>query len=374
MSRKKQKSSVELKPMNAPYERCLNCGAELKGKYCHACGQEAIGEVPSIMKFVMVYINHTFVWDPRFFRTLKLLVTKPGKLTNDYFEGKHHSQEHPIKLNMFLLFVFITMFVFFSSPDKLSHSAENFTHDLIAPALQLSEYVKDEANAEKLNTSPRDTIMLNAPLVISKEHAKYLTNLETVKDTKGEGLDQWKAVVPRVLIDEGVLVSRSDGTYHVNTETETENKVILSILTSVWEQLLKMCTKYFPMIVLFTAPFIALSLRFMQYKDKRPNIHHFVFAFHYTAILELFFIVIYLLYLTVAPPTDVLLCGLHLGSCAYLTLAFRRVYGVTSWWKAVVKSILVNLNYFFILFSIFVVMCIVAIIIVVVQQGDALMA
>jgi hypothetical protein len=127
------------------------------------------------------------------------------------------------------------------------------------------------------------------------------------------------------------------------------------------------------MMVLFTAPFVALSLRLVQRKDKRPNIHHFVFALHYTAILELLFIVIYLLYLTVAPPTDLLLCGLHLGSCAYLTLTFRRVYGVTSWWKAVVKSILVNLNYFFILFLIFVVMCFVALFIVIAQQGDALL-
>ena len=369
MSKKKKKSSEELKLVNAPYEKCLNCGAELKGKYCYACGQEAIGKVPSIWKFIMVYINHTFVWDPRFFRTLKLLVLKPGQLTNDYFEGKHHSQEHPIKLNMFLLFVFITMFVFFSSPDKLSHSAEDLAkHELFAPAFQMKTYVEDEANAEKLKTSPRDTIVLHAPLAISEEYAKCLTNLETMKDTKGEGLDLWKAVVPRVLIDEGVLVSKSDGTYHVNTEKVMENEGV-ALLASVWEQLVKICTKYFPMMVLFTAPFVAISLRLVQRKDKRPNIHHFVFALHYTAILELLFIVIYLLYLTVVPPANVLLWVLHLGACAYLTLTFRRVYGVTSWWKAVVKSILVNLNYFFILFSVFMVMCIVAIVIVAVQQA-----
>ena len=64
-----------------------------------------------------------------------------------------------------------------------------------------------------------------------------------------------------------------------------------------------------------------------------------------------------------------LLLFLHLGSCAYLTLTFRRVYGVTSWWKAILKSILVNLNYFFILLSIFVIMSFVAIVIVAIQQG-----
>ena len=369
MFKNKKKRSEELHPVNPPYEKCLNCGAELKGKYCHACGQEAIGKVPSIWKFIMVYINHTFVWDPRFFRTLKLLVLKPGQLTNDYFAGKHHSQEHPIKLNMFLLFVFITMFVFFSSPDKLSHSAEDLAkHELFAPAFQMKTYVENEANAEKLKTCPRDTIMLHAPLVISKEYATLVTNLETLKDTKGEGLDQWKAVVPRVLIDEGLLVSNSEGSYLFNTDAVTENEGI-ALLTSIWEQLVKMCTKYFPMMVLFTAPFVALSLRIVQRKDKRPNIHHFVFALHYTAILELLFIVIYLLYLTVAPPADALLLFLHLGSCAYLTLTFRRVYGVTSWWKAILKSILVNLNYFFILLSIFVIMSFVAIVIVAIQQG-----
>ena len=369
MFNKKKKSSEKLTPLNPPYEKCLNCGADLHGKYCHACGQEAIGMVPSIMKFIMVYINHTFVWDPRFFRTFKLLVTKPGQLTNDYFEGKHHSQEHPIKLNMFLLFVFITMFVFFSSPDKLSHSAEDLAkHELAAPSFLMGAYVEDEANVEKIKTSPRDTIVLHAPLALAKEHALVLTNLETMKDTKGEGTDQWKAVVPRVLIDDRILVSDADGSYHFNADEVTKVEGV-ALLTSVWEQLVKMCTKYFPMMVLFTAPFIALSLRLVQRKDRRPNIHHFVFALHYTAILELLFIIIYLLYLTVAPPADLLLWGLHLGSCAYLTLTFRRVYGVTSWWKAVMKSIFLNLNYFFILFSVFMVMCFVAIVIVALQQA-----
>lgn len=369
MFKKKNKKTEDHKPINPPYEKCLNCGAELKGKYCHACGQEAIGKVPSIMKFIMVYINHTFVWDPRFFHTLKLLVTQPGRLTNDYFEGKHHSQEHPIKLNMFLLFVFITMFVFFSSPDKLSHSAEELAkHELFAPAFQMKMYVDDEANAEKLKTSPRDTIVLNAPLALGEQYAQVLTSIETFKDTKGQGLDQWKAVVPRVLIDEGVLVSETDGTYHFNTETVTENEGI-ALLTSVWAQLVKMCTKYFPMMVLFTAPFVALSLRLVQRKDKRPNIHHFVFALHYTAILEFLILVIYVMHLTIAPPVELLQWVLLLGSCVYLTLTFRRVYGVTSWWKAVMKSILMNLNYFLILLTIFVVMVFVAIIVVALQQA-----
>jgi hypothetical protein len=75
------------------------------------------------------------------------------------------------------------------------------------------------------------------------------------------------------------------------------------------------------------------------------------------------------MHLTIAPPVELLQWVFLLGSCAYLTLTFRRVYGVTSWWKAVLKSILMNLNYFLILLTIFVVMVFVAIIVVALQQA-----
>jgi hypothetical protein len=368
MAKKKKKSSEELKPVNAPYEKCLNCGAELKGKYCYACGQEAIGKVPSIWKFIMVYINHTFVWDPRFFRTLKLLVLKPGQLTNDYFEGKHHSQEHPIKLNMFLLFVFITMFVFFSSSNELSNSVGNLTkNELYNPSFHMEMYRQDNVKYEQLKSSPRDTILLHAPLALSTEYAEVITNLETIHDTKGDSLDQWKAIVPHVLIEDSTLVSEEAGYYRFNSET-TPTTEDLDVFISVWEELVRICTKYFPMIVLFTAPFVALSLRIVQRKDKRPNIHHFVFALHYTAILELLILFIYVLHLTIAPPVEVLQWVLLLGSCVYLTLSFRRVYCVSSWWKAVLKSIFMSLNYFFIILMIFLLLCFVAICVVVAQM------
>ena len=346
--KKKQDAPAEQKPYVLPYEHCLNCGAELKGKYCHACGQPATAKVPSIPAFIKVYFNHSLVWDPRFFRTLKTLVRRPGQLTNEYIAGKFTSQEHPIKLNMFLLFVFITMFVFFGS-EKLSHSVQSFTEDeRYASGIQIGMLADDTTYIAKLKACPRDTVTLHAPLAIATQHANLIAHLETIHDSKGDSLDIWKATVPRVLIEDEYLLPETEGCYRINTKNVAESEDV-QILIAVWTQLVKFTTKYFPMMILFTAPFVVFALRLVQRKEKRPVLHHLVFALHYTAILELLILCIYVLYLVFAVPIEVLQWILLIGACTYLTIAFRNVYGVTSWFKAIMKSVFTTLYYIFII-------------------------
>ena len=72
---------------------------------------------------------NAFLWDSQFLKTFWALILRPGHLTNEYLAGKFTSQEHPLKLNMFLLFVFITLFVFFASADKMTDSVHSLTTD-----------------------------------------------------------------------------------------------------------------------------------------------------------------------------------------------------------------------------------------------------
>ena len=351
--KKKQDASAEQKSSMPPYTNCLNCGAELKGKYCHVCGQPATAKVPSIPAFIKVYFNHSLVWDPRFFRTLKTLVRRPGQLTNEYIAGKFTSQEHPIKLNMFLLFVFITLFVLFGS-EKLSHSVQDITEDeRYASAIQMGMLADDDAYMTKLKASPCDTVILHAPLALFAEDDAFITHIETIRDTGGDSLDIWKAAVPRVLIEDAIIVPETEGYYRINTDSVAELEGI-KVLVSVWTQMVKFTTKYFPMMVLFTAPFVVFALRLVQRKEKRPVLHHLVFSLHFTAILELLILCIYILYLVFALPIEVLQWILLIGACAYLTIAFRNVYDVSSWFKAVMKSVFTTFYYIFIILLTFV--------------------
>ena len=339
---RKKTRKLETEKNNLSYDHCLNCGAELNGKYCHVCGQQAINKIPTVGGFIIEYINHAFIWDSKFLRTIWLLVRRPGYLTNEFLSGKFVSQEHPLKLNMFLLFVFVTLFLFFSNTNKLDIT----TDDRIFPAIQVSSLINDEVYAEKIMNGPRDTVLLSAPLVLGEDYSDFITNLEVIEDIQGESLDTWKAVIPHVFIEEKFVVQHPDGYYHFNKEQEHEDATIIKL---IWVKTVSVITQYFPMLILFTAPFVTFSIRLLQRKNKRPRIHHFIFSLHYTAFLELLITFIYIAYLIASPSKSVLEWVLILGSCTYLTLAFREVYGVNSWFKSIVKSILTSMLYFLII-------------------------
>ena len=46
-------------------------------------------------------------------------------------------------------------------------------------------------------------------------------------------------------------------------------------------------------------------------------------------------------------------CGMVIGSCLYLTIAFRKVYGTRSWVEAAFKALLTSLIYVFICLLVF---------------------
>ena len=344
---------------NIPYKNCLNCGSELQGKYCHVCGQEATSKTPTVGAFLLEYINNAFIWDPKFFKTIWTLISRPGRLTNEYIAGKFVSQEHPLKLNMFLLFVFITLFVFFAGTEKMSNSVYSLTNsESVRPSLQLESLLKT-GYAEKFEDSPRDTVQLLAPLFLTERYSEVFSNIETIEDTDGEGLDKWIAVFPHVLIEDNIIIWDESGYYRFNLESEA-GQIELQMVNSVWSEMVNLMARYFPFLVLFTAPFLSLSLGLVQRKSRIPRIHHFIFALHYTAFLEVQMMFIYLLHLTLSPPMALLQGIMIVGSCLYLTIAFRKVYRTSTWLKATLKALFTSVVYLLIGLVIFMVIFFIA--------------
>ena len=338
---------------NLPYTHCLNCGAELQGMYCHVCGQQATSKTPTISAFVLEYLNNAFIWDSQFFKTIWTLIRRPGHLTNEFLSGKFTSQEHPLKLNMFLLFVFITLFVFFAGSEKMNDSVHNLTKDEnVRSSVQL-EFLKNDEYAEKLKESPQDTIQLQASFILAEKYSGIITRLETIEDVEGEDLDIWVAVVPHTLIEEEVIVFDECGYYRFNPDSKVGMEG-LELFNSVMEKMVELFTGYFPMLVLFTAPFLSTSLGLVLRKKRLPRIHHFIFALHYTAFLEFLMMCIYILHLTVAPSMDLLECIMMIGSCVYLAMSFHKVYNSDSWTKAILNSLFTSLVYFIIGLVIFI--------------------
>ena len=194
-----------------------------------------------------------------------------------------------------------------------------------------------------------------APLYVAQQYPEVVSCLEILVDTKGEALDKWTAVLPSGLIEDKIIVQGNDGCYRFNPEGNTtiDN---LEVFNRVWQQLVDLIAQYFPMIVLLTAPLLSFSVRLVQRKEKRPHIHHFIFALHYTALLELLILLVYILFLISDLFTPILTWIMVIGSCTYLTMAFRQAYGTSSWFRAVAKALFTSSVYTMICGAIF--MCI----------------
>ena len=87
---------------------CLNCGAELLGPFCSACGQHAHVH-RSLKGFFHDLLHGVLHFEGKTWRTLPMLVWRPGELTRRYIEGQRARFVSPIAL--FLFFVFLTFAV-----------------------------------------------------------------------------------------------------------------------------------------------------------------------------------------------------------------------------------------------------------------------
>ena len=83
---------------------CRNCGGELTGPYCRACGQKA--QVHRTITAIGHDLVHGILHlDGKFWRTLPLLAWRPGELTRRYVHGERAKFVSP--MGMFLFAVFL---------------------------------------------------------------------------------------------------------------------------------------------------------------------------------------------------------------------------------------------------------------------------
>jgi hypothetical protein len=92
------------------HRNCLNCNAQVHGKYCHICGQENIEPEETAWHLVTHFFNDITHFDGKFFSTLKLLVFKPGFLSAEYKMGRRAAYLNPVRMYIFTSFIFFLVF------------------------------------------------------------------------------------------------------------------------------------------------------------------------------------------------------------------------------------------------------------------------
>lgn len=96
---------------------CLNCGTALKGSFCHYCGQEKIRHREGFIHTMIHFIGDFVHFDALIFKTIVPLLFQPGYLVKEYEAGRRVSHLNPIKMYVFLSFLFFSI-VYFANKEK----------------------------------------------------------------------------------------------------------------------------------------------------------------------------------------------------------------------------------------------------------------
>lgn len=150
---------------------CLNCGEEVNGKYCSACGQ--LNRVPQ-MKIKDLFhdtLHAVLHFDGKFFSTIKLLIRFPGKLTLEYLDGKRSKFLPPIQLYLFTSAIFFFFLnTFFIHPPSLENklqanpnisTSDSIKFDFTVDENQYSSVSEYEKKQETLSPEKRDGKLKN---------------------------------------------------------------------------------------------------------------------------------------------------------------------------------------------------------------------
>jgi len=88
---------------------CNNCRTEFEGNFCPNCGQKPNSGRIIFRESVRDVLEHYFDFDTPLIRTIKGLITNPGKLIREYIAGRRKSYSHPFRYFIFVLAIYLIL-------------------------------------------------------------------------------------------------------------------------------------------------------------------------------------------------------------------------------------------------------------------------
>jgi hypothetical protein len=158
---------------------CLNCNAQLNGRYCHICGQENLEPKESFWHLLTHFVYDVTHFDGKFFSTLKYLVFRPGFLATEYLAGKRASYLHPIRMYVFASAIFFV--VFFSFIVKPEEVGDKVVHNGKHGFSELKQAIKDSLSS--VHDSDTRAGLTEALAAMNKISAEKESGKVTVKDS-----------------------------------------------------------------------------------------------------------------------------------------------------------------------------------------------
>ena len=280
---------------------CLNCNAELQGRFCHKCGQENIEPKESFLHLLSHLVSHEFHFDSKFFSTAKHLLLTPGFLTKEYMAGRRVSYLDPIRMYIFLsAFFFLVVFSLNKGETNLvnaTYKNSGAKKQALAVIKGVKEEIKDSLSDtdDSLSSSVKETLKQRELLLDKYEN--YLLKDSTNADSILHLLVGKSTPAVTFFGSKGYKsLEEYDSTQKVLPAKKRDNFLVRTINRKGFEQMHRFndnpkefmehikeeMIHSFSEIFFLSLPFFALILQ-MLYLRNRNNfyyVNHFVYTLH----------------------------------------------------------------------------------------------
>lgn len=328
-------------------QKCKNCNHSIihSAKYCSNCGQKNTDGRISVGSFFTVFFSTVFNLESKFFQTIGDVLV-PGKLTVEYFKGKHKRYFHPVRF-----FIVSALFLIAAIGYQLTEQELNIgnIHSNAEKQVRKAEYLG------KVNIAAQRTLEKFPNSVNLKPAFDTLyQSLQGEETNNRDSIDMNKVIITKGFDNLDFRISNEDFLNLSPNELVEKYKVKKRFERFLFKQKIKLIkdkSNFAPFvlgntlwIILLLMPFLAFILKILYIRHDYYYVEHLVFSFHTHAFAFLLFAGIGFSIL-IGAPTWIIPIGLSV-LFLYLYKALRKVYG-QSRFKTFVKLLITNGVYFF---------------------------
>ena len=385
-----------------PLTNCENCESPLSGEYCSVCGQHAIDYRRSLWRVGIDALDSFFNWDTKFLQTITVLLTRPGKLTNDFNAGRRVRYVHPLRLYLlasiaFFLLLNLVKFTGFNDNRDVQLKSEDRAEidtalaKLSAPESPLNEQQRARLDAIRTRwqeVAAGDNQQARAALDRSMLKLTRFANKEEWKPKDSLNLDTRLQVIEKVDTELHKAPAVPEGAPATGTPPDGPRPPAAAASEGIgpiiqfdpgdaekpkepWEAWLESRIKEkigeggtratlfvetlrsnIPAMMLCCVPLFAFVLKLLYLRQRRYYVEHLVYALHIHTFAYLAVVVIGLIGMgaqrTIPSVQPIIVFVLSIIAIVQVFLSIRRVYR-QSWFMTTFKFVLGSSVYFFVL-------------------------
>jgi hypothetical protein len=301
---------------------CLNCFQPLHSSdnFCSNCGQKNDIRKPQLFQLLSEFFYSFYALDSKFLRTIIPLLTKPGKVTTDFFDGKRLRYMNPFRF-------YINVSIFFFLIQSIVGFFETFSEDYTP---NMNPKIASSINLDTLEQKKIDSILVaNSKDVKQRDSVKENFNQSLVK----ESLFFKKIETFYKYSESNQLVTTEVALNNLNYPVTFNNRLLYKKTSDILklkenaayrEQLLNKINSNISIALFLMLPIFALFFKLVYIKRNYSYMEHLVFIFHTQSVFFLLLICFFLFDKTF--KTDIGIALLLMSFGFYLYRAMKNFY------------------------------------------------